>query len=118
MYGLLSKLIISTYEFYHLVSINDILYCQSNNSYTTFYVKNFGQVKVSASINKVEEKLKGHNFIRPHQSYLVNAEYIQRISKRQGMKIYIGHDIIIPVSKRMKKDFLKNIENMCRIQIP
>lgn len=114
----LDKLIISTQEFFHLVNIHDIIYCRSDNSYTTFYVRNCGEVTVSASIKKVEEKLKGHHFIRPHQSYLVNADYIQSISRKREIKIHINGDITIPVSKRMKKDFLQNIENLFRFQIP
>ena len=113
-----NKLIISTQEFFHLVNIHDILYCRSDNSYTTFHIKDCGQVTVSASIKKVEEKLKVHHFIRPHQSYLVNADYIRSISRKQEIKILINGDITIPVSKRMKKDFLQNIENLFRFQIP
>jgi two-component system, LytTR family, response regulator len=112
------KLIISTQEFYHLVNISDILYCCSNNSYTTFYVKDVGKVTVSVSIKKVEERLKDYHFIRPHQSYLVNADYIQSITRKREIKIHISGDITIPVSKRMKKCFLKNLENMYHFQIP
>lgn len=118
MHGSVNKLIISTQKVYYLLNICDILYCRSHNSYTTFYFKDYEQVKVSISIKQVEEKLKGHNFIRPHQSYLVNLNYIQSVSRKQEVKIYINGGIIIPVSKRNKKSVIENIEKMFHFQIP
>lgn len=111
------KLIILTQEFYHVVDIQDIIYCRSDNSYTTFFTRNNGNITVSASIKKVEEKLRGYGFIRPHQSYLINADYIQSITRKHEIKINLDGEIIIPVSKRMKKNFLQSIEDLFRFQI-
>ncbi|WP_310589756.1 LytR/AlgR family response regulator transcription factor [Dyadobacter luticola] len=46
------------------VPINEIIFCRSDNSYTTFYIKSVGQITVSKPINEYETLLAPYGFVR------------------------------------------------------
>ena len=100
------KIILKTCDSIHLVDISDIMYCVSDNSYTTFYIKNKKEIIVSKSIKEFDNLLSVYNFFRPHQSYLVNLNYIDKIDKTDGGSIVLNNKKEIPVSYRRKQALL------------
>jgi DNA-binding LytR/AlgR family response regulator len=80
-------------------------------------VKNYGQIKVSVSLQEVEKKLKGDDFIRPHHLYLVNLNYIKSITKNHTLEIYLEGGNTIPVSSQMEKKFREEIEKTLNVKI-
>ncbi|MCF8362748.1 MAG: LytTR family transcriptional regulator DNA-binding domain-containing protein [Prolixibacteraceae bacterium] len=80
----------------HLIYIKNILYCKSNNSYTTFYIANQKPIVVSRNIKEFEKELIPYNFFRTHQSYLVNLEHIRRIEKLENFSLILNSGTTIP----------------------
>ncbi len=58
----------------------------------------------SRNIREYEEVLEPTIFFRPHQSYLVNKNYVQSIN-REGLLTLRGKEETIPISSR-KKEFV------------
>jgi len=106
------KIVLKTSDSIHLVDISDIMYCISDNSYTTFYIKNKKEIIVSKSIKEFESLLSVYNFFRPHQSYLVNLHYIDKITKTDGGSIVLNNKKEIPVSHRRKQALLEIFEKI------
>lgn len=100
------RIILKTTGSLHLVSILDILFCKSDNSYTTFYMSNGEKIMVSKSIKEYEDLLSDYPFIRPHQSYLVNLNAISKIDKSDGGFIVMNDGNEIPISTRRKQEVL------------
>lgn len=96
------KIILKTVDSIHLIDINKIMYCKSDNSYTSFLIEGKKEIIVSKSIKEYTELLEEYNFIRPHQSYLVNIDYIDKINKTDGGFIILTNSKEIPISKRRK----------------
>ena len=111
------KLVLSTRDHYHLIEIEDIVYCQSENSYTTFYLGDGQEIKVSVPIKTVEKQLGTKSFIRPHQSYLVNVQHIQNIHKGRSGNLLMDNGKTISISSRKKNEVLHFLENIVRIQV-
>ncbi len=97
------KLLLRTSDTLHIVNIRDILYCKSDNSYTTFFIRNKKDLLVSHGIKEYEELLTPQGFIRPHQSYLVNINSIEKIDKTDGGFIIMENGKEIPISARRKQ---------------
>ncbi len=97
------KIVLRTAEAIHLVDINEIVYCRSDNAYTSFYLEQGEEIIVSDSIKSFAEMLKEYNFFRPHQSYLVNLNFVKRIDKADGGFLVLKNGKEIPVSSRRKK---------------
>ncbi|MBT6005889.1 MAG: response regulator transcription factor, partial [Prolixibacteraceae bacterium] len=106
------KLVLKTIDSLHIIDISDILFCQSDNSYTTFYFENNERIVVSKSIKEYVELLKDYSFFRPHQSYLVNLNHVKKIDKTDGGFIIMKNKKEIPVSLRQKKQLISLLEQL------
>ena len=106
------KLVLKTNDSLHIVDISDILFCQSDNSYTTFYFDNNERILISKSIKEYVELLQDYSFFRPHQSYLVNLNHVKKIDKSDGGFIIMKNKKEIPVSFRQKKQLITLLEQL------
>ncbi|MBI9063184.1 MAG: response regulator transcription factor [Marinilabiliaceae bacterium] len=106
------KLVLRTAEAMHLVDIADILYCKSDNSYTTFFLKDQKEILVSKGMKEYAELLEGFDFLRPHQSFLVNLHGIKMVDKADGGFIIMNNGREIPVSSRRKQKLLSMLEQL------
>ncbi len=88
-----------------LIKVEDIVYCESKDNYTTFYLLDGTKILSSKTIKYYEEQLQAYDFIRPHQSYVVNKKYIETYNKKEGGGLILINNIEIPVS-RQKKDLV------------
>lgn len=104
------KIVLRTMESIFLVDLEEVLYCESDNSYTTFYLSDSKQILVSKGIKEYEQMLSPFRFFRPHQRYLVNLNHVERIDKNDGGSIILKNKASIPISHRRKQalmDYLK-----------
>lgn len=97
-------------EYMEIVSIEDIMYCKSDKGYTTFYLKDKREMLVSKGLIEYESILIPFGFIRCHQSYLVNFQYVKKYY-REGL-LQMQNNEEIPVSNRKKEEVLKYLENI------
>jgi DNA-binding LytR/AlgR family response regulator len=86
----------------HKLKLDEILYIKSELDYVSITTEK-EQLLVLDSLNSWEEKLKSHNFIRVHRSYIVNSEQIHKISKS---KITVG-TTVVPVGITYKAKLIK-----------
>ncbi len=106
------KLVLRTNDSMHILNISEIIYCKSDNSYTTFYTSDGEHIMVSKSIKEYDELLCEYGFLRPHQSYLVNLNYVKKIDKTDGGFIILKNKKEIPVSIRQKKSIIKSLDRL------
>ena len=95
-----------------ITKIKDILYCEANGPYTTFFIENEKEVVVSKNLKEYEELLGGLNFVRCHHSYLVNLAKVKSIDKSDGLIIHLDNNAQIPISFRKKEEILNAIEKL------
>lgn len=106
------KIVLSTLEKIHVVEVDDIIRCESDNYYTHFYFVNGGHLLISKTLKEVEGLLEGHNFIRPHKSHLVNIRLIRNFSRDEGGFITLNDNTKVPVSRRKREKIIEIINNI------
>lgn len=99
------RLVLPTQEAMHVVKINDIIRCETSGSYTTFYLNGGKKIIVSKALKHYEEILLPPQFLRVHQSHLINTDCIVSYS-RDGM-VQMQDRISIPISRSHKDEFFK-----------
>ncbi len=104
-----STLILSLHDSFQVIDLNELMYCESDKGYTTFYCSDTKKHLVSKTIKEFEERLLKANFIRPHQSYMVNLNFIDKYDKSGVIHLKNGNKI--PVSSRKKDSFLTKFLN-------
>lgn len=102
------RITLSAHDGYHIVWVNDIMYCHASGSYTTFHLSNGKKIIISKVIKEYEMILPSF-FIRVHQSYLVNMNYVEHFSK--DLQLILKNKEEIMVSTRKKEDVLNWIKN-------
>lgn len=88
------------------VQVQHIIRCESQNSYTLFYVDNREKILVAKPIYEYDELLADYGFIRCHQSHLVNKRFIKSWLKKDGDFLLLEDGAEVPVS-RQKKETVK-----------
>lgn len=78
--GRMRKIILSTANKIHVVEVDSIIRCESENYYTKYFFTNARPLLISKTLKETEELLKDHGFIRPHKSHLVNIDFIESLS--------------------------------------
>ena len=106
------KIVLSTSEKLHVVKVNDIIRCESDNYYTIFYLGSGKKVMVSKTLKENEEMLSDFNFIRPHKSHLVNLQHINSFIKADGGYILMSDGSQVPVSRRKREKIIEIINSL------
>jgi len=104
-----SKLIISLQDSFQVIDLNELLFCETDKGYTTFYCSDGKKYMVSKTLKEFEERLSIANFTRPHQSFMVNLKHIDKYDKSGTIHLKNGKKI--PVSSRKKESFLTRFLN-------
>lgn len=98
-----------TQEKIHICSIEDIVRCESNVNYTTFYFKDGTKKMITKTLKYFDQILTGSGFFRVHQSHLINSRYIKEYVKLDGGYIVMKDGTNIPISNRKKAEVVKLI---------
>ena len=97
------KLVIKTTQRTYFIDIADIFYFQADGSYTKVITKEHS-ILASKNLKYFQEILSKEQFIRPHQSFLINKTHISGV---KGEVIMLNNKFKIPISIRRKVETLK-----------
>ena len=100
----LSRIVINSHQYLHLVELLEIVYCHGEGSYTTFHLTGGRKITASKHLKEYESLLPSNLFLRVHQSYLLNNRFIEKYQHKKGF-IVLKEGTEIPVSIR-RRDFV------------
>lgn len=101
------KLALASTKEIRFVHTGDIIRCESSNTYTQFFLSDGKNIVVSKPIFEYEELLNGYDFIRCHQSHLVNKKFIKSWLKEDSGYLLMDDNTRIPVSRNKKESVMK-----------
>ncbi len=99
----LSNIVLPTMDGFIVKKISDIIRCEADKNYTLFVFVNKEKILVSKTLKEYDELLNDMDFIRVHQSHLINASHVQRYIKGSGGYVKMSDDSLIEVSRRKKE---------------
>ncbi len=108
----LKTIALSTLEGLHFVEVDQIVYCNSEGSYTQIYFLNGEQMLLSKPIREIEDLLSGSGFLRVHHSYLINLSHIKKYLRGEGGEVILKNGHHIPISRNRKATFLQHITKL------
>jgi two-component system, LytTR family, response regulator len=102
----LTQLAISSVQGIEFIAMDTIVYLEASGTYTTIVMDDKSQVVSSKPIGEFEELLsKKSNFFRAHRSFIVNLNFVRKLSSKEGDIIIMSSGAEIPLSRYRKKDF-------------
>jgi two-component system LytT family response regulator len=106
------KIALNTLEKIHIANIQDILRCESSVNYTMFYFSDNTKVLVTKTLKEYDKMLTPHGFLRPHQSHLINLEFVKEFVKLDGGYIVMKDGSKVPVSTRKRPEVMELLSNL------
>lgn len=89
------------------ILVSDIILVKAENIYCTVYLANGQCLLASNTLKQISEKLTAKLFFKPHRSYVINTNYVERYIK-SDLQLYLKTlKEPIPVSRNLKSEFEK-----------
>lgn len=108
----LTKIALPTLTGFIFVEIKNIIRCESDNTYTTFYLKGEKPFVACKTLKECEHMLTDYRFFRIHNSHLINLAHIFEYTKGEGGIVKMTDGTQIEVSRRRKDEFLRQLKRV------
>ena len=96
----------------HVVELDQIIRCEADRNYTSFFLLDNKKILVSKTLKEYEILLSAHNFLRVQQSHLINIKYIDCYDKKNGGAVVMKDGSEVPLSPAKRDVFFKRLENL------
>lgn len=108
------KISLHTLDKIIVVSLEDIVRCESDSNNTKFYIRGGQMIFVTKTLKYFSDMLKPNGFLRVHQSHLVNISCISAFIKTDGGYLMLKNGENVPVSVRKKSEVIEKLDSMHR----
>ncbi|MGI9550633.1 MAG: LytR/AlgR family response regulator transcription factor [Aurantibacter sp.] len=106
----LQTLCLKSYRDYHYVDTKDILYLQADNNATDFVMKDGTVINAYKTLKTYQNQLPT-NFVRVHQSYILNIDYVSRINYGKSVCTLKLRKLQLPFSK----SYRENVDDLKKV---
>lgn len=106
------KIALSVADKIEFVEIGSIVRCESESNYTTFYLKSGEKLIVSKTLKEFDDLLTPYNFLRIHQSHLINLEEIKSFIKSDGGYIRMKDGSSISISRQRRNYVMEVLKQL------
>lgn len=100
---------LSTSDGLEFVPLNEIIHIEANGPYSTFFLDDDRKIMVSKNLKEYEMLLKDHQFLRIHNSHIVNIKAVRRMIKTDGGYAIMSNGAQLIISPKKKDEFLQMI---------
>ncbi len=108
------KISLHTLDKIIIVGLDDIIRCESDSNNTIFYLQDGQKIFVTKTLKYFADMLKNYQFLRVHQSHLVNLQCISAFIKTDGGYLMLKNGENIPVSVRKKNEVMEILDRLHR----
>lgn len=98
-----TKIALPISDGYEFIEVDDIMYCNSSSNYTSLFLADDKKIVVSKTLKEIEKTLEKFFFLRVHQSFLINPNYLKKYFHKDGGYLIMKNDKEIPVSAQKRK---------------
>lgn len=103
------RIALPTLEGFEFVEIDNIIHCESDSNYTKVFFANHPMFVVSRTLKVIESMLLDFNFIRIHNSHLINIKHVKKYIKADGGFLQMVNNRELPISRAKKDEVLKKL---------
>lgn len=104
-----AKIAVPTFDGLQMINVEEIVKCTADESYTHITLLNGTKVTVSRILKEFEDLLADYNFLRIHNSSLINLIHVKKYVKGEGGYVVMVNDESVEVSRRKKTELLQKL---------
>ncbi len=102
-----NRIAIPTLDGLSFFNTNELIHLDADSNYTLLYFTDDRKILASRTLKEFEDQLGEEQFIRLHNSHLVNINFISRYIKGEGGQVVLANGKVIDVSRRKKAELMK-----------
>jgi two-component system, LytTR family, response regulator len=106
------RICLATGDSMEFINIADIMYCEASGAYTKFHLNGGTSILVSKNLKEYETILTDHNFMRVHNSFLINLAEVKKFIKSEGGYILMKNDSQISISQKKRDEFFEKMTSI------
>jgi DNA-binding LytR/AlgR family response regulator len=109
-----NKLAVSSNQHIEIVHTRDITHIEATGLTTSLHLSNKSIIEANSTLEQLSLKLKGSNFIRIHNDFMVNLDYFSKLDLGSTTFMLLDNGINLPVDPDKKSliiKYLKDIES-------
>lgn len=104
-----SRLVIPTSDGKEYLNPKDIIRIEADRSYSWFFISDKRKILVSKHLKEFQDLLSDRNFFRPHNSHLINLDFVKKFVRNDGGYIEMTDGAQVPISRNRKDLFLDHM---------
>ncbi len=112
-----SKLVLSTPNHFHIIQVDDIVFCKEVDSTTTVTLQSGEQLSVESTLEGIRQKINREDFFQPQDNCLVNGQYVNKLQRIKEPEVLLNNGQIFSISPERKQEVLHFLQEITRIQI-
>ena len=101
------RIVLRTADKLHFIPVTEIMRCEADRNYTTFFLAEGRKIVVSGTMREYEDILSEQGFYRLHKSHIVNLSFIQSYEKADGGTVILTDGTHVPVAMRKKNQLIE-----------
>ena len=105
--GGLQNIALPTSDGFTMINIDDIIYLKAESNYTWVHLANQQKFLISRTLKEFANMLNHPQYFRPHKSYLVNLNYLERYVRGQGGYLVLRDKTQVPVARAQKAELMR-----------
>ncbi|MDC3337620.1 LytTR family DNA-binding domain-containing protein, partial [Flavobacteriales bacterium] len=110
--GSAKRIALNTQEKTLIKEISEIVRCESSVNYTMFYFSDGTRLLVTQTLKNYDDLLSPYDFLRVHQSHLINSKFVKEYNKSDGGYLVLKDNSTVPVSTRRKNVVMEMIAKL------
>lgn len=95
-----------------VVNLDSIIHCKADNNYSEFYMEDGQKIVVGKTLKYFADMLTEYQFLRVHQSHLVNLQFVKEFIKSDGGYLVLKDRKTIPVSVRKRNEVVEALSTL------
>jgi two-component system, LytTR family, response regulator len=104
-----TRLVIPTSDGREYLNPKDIIRIEADRSYSWFFINDKRKILVSRHLKEFQDLLNDRNFFRPHNSHLINLDFVKKFVRHDGGYIEMTDGSQVPISRNRKDLFLAHM---------
>lgn len=108
------KISLHTLDKISVVDLDSIIRCESDNNNTMFHLSDGKKIFVTKTLKYFADMLNDYQFLRVHQSHLINLQYVKEFIKSDGGYLVLKNKDNVPVSVRKRAEVIETISGIYR----
>ncbi|MES2629324.1 MAG: LytTR family DNA-binding domain-containing protein [Bacteroidota bacterium] len=106
------RIVLPSLQGFTVMEVKDIVRCEADKNYTFFHFADQTKMLVSKTLKEYSDLLAEHDFMRVHQSHLINLTHVKKYNKGRGGFVTMSDESIVDVSRANKDEFMKRVASV------